>query len=308
VEVERRFSQGIGFQLFYVFTRSLTSSDADGFGPARGNIWRSDGRNQVPEHANLFQYPNELGYSYFPSPPSYQELLKMAYFNSANIPPHRVRFNGIVDLPFGVGKRFGTDVSGAIDQLIGGWQVAFIGDWRSGFWRSVHPSKWKWNVADPSLDKDQRIELTFNGQRQRVHFRGDFDSSKASNIDGGPEALEALVPQDRSRRAVIPAGSDFDNRLILPLEGEGTVNTSITDLYNPLLRNFYMGTGAWVVDLAIFKHFTITEDIRLRFTADFFNFFNNPNDTDPDNSTGLVNLGESLVEPRTIQLSLRLDW
>jgi hypothetical protein len=232
----------------------------------------------------------------------------MAYFNSFSIPPHRIRYNAIIDLPFGVGKQFGTDVSGAIDQLIGGWQVAFIGDWRSGFWRNVIPNKWKWNVADPSLGKGERLEMTIFGERQRLHFRGDFNPDEASNIDGGPEALEALVPPDRSKRAVIPAGSNFDNKLDLPLSADRTYPVGITDLYNPLPRNFFQGTGAWAFDLSIFKHFQITEDVRLRFTADFFNLFNHPNDPEENWETGLVNLGMQVNEPRTIQLSLRLNW
>jgi hypothetical protein len=51
-----------------------------------------------------------------------------------------------------------------------------------------------------------------------------------------------------------------------------------------------------------------SDDIKLRVTADFFNVFNHPNDPDPDRITGLVNLGRQINEPRTIQLSLRLDW
>jgi hypothetical protein len=308
IEVERRFSQGVGFQLFYVFTRSLTSSDASGFSNNLGSINSSSGKNQVPEYSVLFQYPNELGYSNFPSPPSYKELLKMAYFNSANIPLHRVRFNGIVDLPFASGKRFGTNVSNAVNQLNGGWQVAFIGDWRSGFWRSVHPSKWKWNVANPFLKKSERLEMTIYGERQRLHFRGDFDPQDASDVDGGAEALEAVVPSDRNQRAVIQAGTKFNNKLVQPLANGLPFNTSILDLYNPLPRNFFMGAGAWVLDLAIFKHFDISEDICLRLTADFFNVFNHPNDPNPNSATGLINLGVQTNEPRTIQLSLRLDW
>ena len=43
-------------------------------------------------------------------------------------------------------------------------------------------------------------------------------------------------------------------------------------------------------------------------TADFFNVFNRPINSDPEQITGLVNLGEQINEPRIIQLSLQLNW
>jgi len=39
-----------------------------------------------------------------------------------------------IDLPFGRGKHFGQKRFRGLDALIGGWQVATIGDWRSGNW------------------------------------------------------------------------------------------------------------------------------------------------------------------------------
>ena len=43
---------------------------------------------------------------------SYDERLRLGdSSNSTTIPPHRIRYNAIVDLPFGKGKRFGTDTA-----------------------------------------------------------------------------------------------------------------------------------------------------------------------------------------------------
>ena len=114
IEVERRFSDGVGFQAFYVYTRALTSTDAGGFTHGGVNV-NSTGGARVPSFTNLYQFTNPVG-EHFTSSPSFDELLSFAYFNSANIPAHRVRFNGIVDLPFGRGKRFGTDFLVKIDK------------------------------------------------------------------------------------------------------------------------------------------------------------------------------------------------
>jgi hypothetical protein len=69
-------------------------------------------------------------------------------------------------------------------------------------------------------------------------------------------------------------------------------------------RNFFQGPGSWNQDLSVFKNFSITETVRLRFAADFFTAFNHPVDVIPNASTGLQDLSTQLNEPRIIQLSL----
>ena len=76
--------------------------------------------------------------------------------------------------------------------------------------------------------------------------------------------------------------------------------------WNP--RNFYLGPHSWNQDLSIFKYFDSTERIRIRFTSDFFNFFNHPNDLSPNGTTGLQDLSQQTNDPRIIQFSLRLEW
>jgi hypothetical protein len=295
-EVERRFSEGIGFQFFYVYSRSLTTAD-------NSYDINATAGGMVPEYANLYQYPNPVG-AHFSSPPNHDELLKMVYFNSANIPPHRIRFNGIVDLPFGRGKHWGTDVSGPLNQLIGGWQVAFIGDWRSGFWRSV--TRGSGIFRNPLIRSADRIEMTIFNQRQLLWLAGDFDPGLATATTGN---LEAYVPPNRSQRAIHPYGENFDNRVPQPL-ADGTARTTNVLLghYHPYPRNFYMGPRSWNFDFSIFKSITFAEDVNVRLTADFFNIFNHPNNPDPNQTTGLVNLGIQINEPRVVQFSLRVDW
>jgi len=40
----------------------------------------------------------------------------------------------------------------------------------------------------------------------------------------------------------------------------------------------------------LFKNLSLTERLKLRITADFFNFFNHPNDVNPNSTTGLQDL------------------
>ena len=194
-EIERRFSNGLAFQYFYTFTRSLTTSDAGGFESGGGAINSTNGVFQVPENIQLLGGGNL----------DYDQRLRLGYQNSTNIPPHRMRWNVVYDLPFGKGKKFGGDVDKAVDLLIGGWQVAGIGDWRSGQWMGV--SSGLYLFGNPSLTADQRLDLKYAGRNQRLYWAGDFNPLLATNVDQA--ALQALVPLDRSKRHRSPGGRDF---------------------------------------------------------------------------------------------------
>lgn len=304
IELQRRFANGVGFQVYYVYSRSLATTDSNGFESGNTSINSGAGGGAVPENHQLFGSPSL----------SYDERLRLVYFNSTNVPPHRIRYNAIVDLPFGRGKKFGGGASGWLNQVIGGWQVSTLGEWRSGLWLSVNPAFYQF--GDPSLDSNERVELTIFGRRRRLWFRGFFDPTTATNVTGG--SLTALVPVDRSQRIVRQLGPNVNNQLPQLLANGTTRFTPIGELYNPSRRAGIIGPGAWNVDLSLFKNFSFSEKGNVRFTADFFNFLNHPNDVNPDLTTGLQDLTQQTVigqnapgavnSPRTIQLSVRIDW
>ena len=294
IELERRFAKGVAFQWFYVFTSSFTTTDSGGFDAGNSSINSGGGGGQVPENAQLFGAPNL----------SYDQRLRLVYFRSTNVPIHRIRYNAIVDLPFGKGKMIGGNAKGFANHVIGGWQVAAIGDWRGG--NRLSPAAGLYQFGDLRIDPDQRVELTFSGLRQRLWFKGDFNPASATNVTGGN--LLALIPLDRGQRAAHPLGPLFNNQLPLTLANGTVRNVPIAELYNYSPRANIIGPGAWNADVALFKNFKFREQGNFRFTADFFNIFNHPNDANPDLTTGLQNLGVQTNGPRTIQLSLRLDW
>jgi hypothetical protein len=188
-EVERRYSNGLGFQWFYTFARVLTTSDAGGFTSGNGSINSTGGgAYQVPENIQILDAPNL----------SYSERLNLGYYNSANVPAHRMRWNGIYTLPFGRGKKYGTDVSRGWDAVIGGWELAFIGDWRSGNWLSVASSRYLF--GDPTLSADERLLMTYGGRQQRLWFRGDMNPLLASDVDQGQRELERSQLLQRAGR------------------------------------------------------------------------------------------------------------
>ncbi|MEP7270007.1 MAG: TonB-dependent receptor [Acidobacteriota bacterium] len=292
IELERRFSKGVAFQWFYVFTSSLTTTDSGGFDAGNSAINSGAGGGQVPENVQLFGAPNL----------SYDERLRLVYFRSTNIPQHRIRYNAIFDLPFGRGKRMGGNAPGFVNHVIGGWQVAAIGDWKSGN-RLSSPL---YQFGDLRLSEDQRVEMTIFGLKQRLWFKGDFDPSLATGVTGGN--LTALIPLDRGQRVARPLGPNFNGQIPLTLANGTVRNVPIAELYNYSPRANIIGPGAWNADVALFKNVKFREQGNVRFTADFFNIFNHPNDVNPNLTTGLQNLGVQANGPRTIQLSLRVDW
>ena len=191
--------------------------------------------------------------------------------------------------------------------MAGKWQPSVTGGVDSG----VALRGNKFQSGNPALDADQRVELTFNERPQRLWFRGDFDPTQATNVTGGD--LEALIPADRSQRVVRPFGPDCDgsyqtNRLAVHFADNTCYNAGSGDFFNPGRRANLIGPGAWNTDISIFKNFKFKEIANVRFTADFFNAFNHPNDIDPDAATGLQDLSRQANEPRIIQFSLRVDW
>src|ERR1043166_7661204 len=189
-----------------------------------------------------------------------------------------------------------------MNAVVGGWQLATIGDWRSGTWLSGNASEYMF--GNPALSPDQRLTLTFNGRPQRLYFAGDFNPLLATNVS--QQALQALVPVNRGARVSHPVGAAFDNRLPEPLANGTVRNTSITDTLSWNSRAFFQGPRAWNTDVSVFKNFSFTESVKLRFTADFFNFFNHPNDLSPNSTTGLQDLSQQTNEPRIIQFLPRL--
>ena len=58
----------------------------------------------------------------------------------------------------------------------------------------------------------------------------------------------------------------------------------------------------------MYKYFDIMERVKLRFSGDFFNMFNHPNNPNPNTTTGLVNLSIQTNDPRIVQFSARLEF
>lgn len=301
IALERRFSSGLAYQIFYAYTHAMTTNDTGGFTSGSASISANvtDGINggsaaAVPESQEIFGNPNM----------TFDQRMRLGYTNSSQVPPQRLTWNGIYELPFGKGKKYRGDAGRGLDALIGGWQLGFIGTWNHGFWMGV-PST-EFIFKNPALSSDQRLNMTIFGRNQQLWYAGDFDPTLATNVDQAK--LTALVPVARGSRAIHPLGPSFDNRLPQTLANGTVLLTSITDNVSWNARNFMLGPPSWNQDLSIFKYLTITERFRMRLSSDFFNAFNHPNNRNPAQTTGLIDLSRQANAPRIIQLGARLEW
>lgn len=107
VRTEKRFSKGLSFLAAYTWSHSLDEAS----------------------NANLGAQNND-GYRWFKHP-------EWEHGNSDFDIRHRFVLSYLYELPFGHGKRFGSNASGAADRIIGGWQLGGITSISTGGWFTV---------------------------------------------------------------------------------------------------------------------------------------------------------------------------
>jgi len=153
---------------------------------------------------------------------------------------HQANLNWIWDLPFGQGRRFGTNANGVVNQIIGDWSISGLTRWTSGFpfsvqnCRSCWPTNWNLQGNATLIDPNNRPET----------------GVVRNAVDNRPSAW---VDPENAR--------DFF-RFSLPGEaGE---------------RNIFRGDGYFNIDLSVTKAWNLFSDTRLRFRWDVFNVTNTP--------------------------------
>jgi hypothetical protein len=185
---------------------------------------------------------------------------------------HLVNVNGIWELPFGRGKAFGSNASGWVEQLIGGWQISGIYTYRSG--------------------------LPFSTTTGSFPVGFVFDSPAVLTGD----ASSLLIGIDPNQ----PSVQFFADRAAALAALRNPVGGEIGQ------RNNLRGPTFWNVDLGIAKSFRLPwEGHRIQFRADAFNAFNHNSFGLPNaniNSGNFGNITTSSSIPREIQFALRYDW
>jgi Carboxypeptidase regulatory-like domain/TonB dependent receptor len=207
VHLEKRMSHGLEFGVSYTYAHALDDASS----ASLGSLNNGDFRNQL-------QPGLEYGSSDF-------DLRQ------------RFTVNYAYQLPFGRGQALGGNASGAMNQLIGNWQVAGIVTAQTGNWFTITDA-----VTNVS---------TVDGGGTVGYYE------VRPNVVGNPNGKPCL------------AGTIFNTCAF--------VNNSIYYTFGDAGRNIVRGPGLQDWDFSIFKMFPISEQRRFEFRTEFFNIWNHVN-------------------------------
>ncbi len=261
-KLQRRFENGLFLINSFTWSRGISLSSAD---LENGN---GDGA--------LINAANPLGDR---GPSGYNQPLN----NTTSV---------IYDLPFGRGRRFGSNAPGWQQQLLGGWQLTGI------------------NVVTSGVP----INLTYTASSSQVVSTTSVAYQLRPNLTGNPKQVygQTLVKTASSLGGYLVAGS----AVTVP---------SGTQLFGTAGRNILRGPAFGQFDLAAHKRFAITpERIGLQFRLEAFNVLNSTNYISPTTNVATVNgttgvptfnssfgtfTGSTSVYPsRQVQVALRLEF
>lgn len=192
---------------------------------------------------------------------------------------HRFVAYGVLEVPFGKGRKFGSSTPTAVDLVAGGWQVSWNLFAKSGYGFTPW---WGCNNCGPAT--------LGNIYATSIDPIGGFSS-------GGFRPLVVGNPNQKS-------GDRYFNPDALGLP---PVGADLFDNPNVAKRNLLRGPGTWGANLGIAKNFSFGEKVKMRLGAEFNNIFNHRLlSPDFDTSLGISNLGtfDIRVNPTTRKVEI----
>jgi outer membrane receptor protein involved in Fe transport len=273
VELRRRYAQGLQFQTSYVFGKAYISD------------WET------------FRLPQ-------------------FYIRDAGTPgdvTHQFKANIVYDLPFGQGRRFGSNANPVVERIIGGWQIGLSTRIQSG------------RLLD--LGNVRLAGMTENDVQKMFKLRFDNEGKKVW-----------MLPQDVIDNTILAfsvspttasgyAGASPTGRYFMPANGPDCIEVDPGN--NSVGSGDYgqCGTRSLVVtgpmfqqhDIRISKRTRIKGTVDFEFAAEMLNAFNQANFVPAPATAGTPMIGSTLANyevttltgtntSRVIQLVTRINW
>jgi hypothetical protein len=205
--------------------------------------------------------------------PDYEER-----FNDTHL-PHRLVVNGIWELPFGRGRRFGNDSNAVVNGLVGNWSVSFIYNWQSG-----RPNLTMGNVY-------------YNGDITRLETRYSKDPTQPVFDTSGFYFHDAAV---QTNGVDDPAKQRADQRIqlvsnirTLPSRWDGFRGQAYTNWDMSFVKGLELGRVRAQIHIELYNAFN---DV----------FYNTPNLSPTSADFGKVSSQNNL--PRNIQIGMKLIY
>jgi hypothetical protein len=222
---------------------------------------------------------------------------------------HRVSFNGLVDVPFGKGRHFLKNSNRLLDALIGGYQIAFTGTVVS---QSFQVATGNFGATSPVKEYKSSVPVTdcrsgvcrpaymwFNG-----YLAPTVINAATRGVQGVPaDYTPYLAPINNT------PGVNAANNVSRHANGQ-QVTTAFSpgpSGNRPYNAFVLQGPKNFQTNISLYKEFSITERLRLRFNVDAFNAFNIQGLVNP-NATEGFSAPASYWTPRQIQFTGRLSF
>jgi len=308
LEINHRYSNGSAFQWFYVLGNAIATVTA--------NSNSSGSQNLIPLDTNLYlpgTVPSGLG--------AMQRFLY--YQRDTSFPKHHMGWNFIVDLPFGRGKAIGRNTGRLLNTVIGGWQITGNGGITSN-WNALPSGNWANFSALQMYGKDTPVKnctsgvcidgyLWYNAYIPANLINRTNAAGVCTGVCGIPSGYKPIstplypTPADGGNRSDPLFNFYETNTAFITLKNGNTVQTAYNNGLNPLRNQYFLGPFAYSQNASMFKSFSFTESIRLRFEANFSNVFNAQGLNQPG-TYGISSLQTSAKAARSLQFGLRLYW
>lgn len=247
--LRRRLSQGLMFTTSYTWSHTIDNSNG-AFSATGGG-----GRIFVDANGN--------------------PLLSLNNGNSDQDIRHSFVFASMYEIPFGKGRRFGTDLPKGLDYVIGGWQ-----------WNNI-----------VTLQTGTPIDLNVNGILSQGN-RPDVSGPLSAKVVHGSACISANANA---------CGVITGNFTKPPVSGGNYARAGT------LGRNYLYGPGYHTWDTGMMKDIGITERLKMEFRADVFNLLNHPQfqngsfNTNVNTGTGTTNGAQTrFSSERQMQFAFRL--
>jgi len=209
------------------------------------------------------------------SPQSFDNFAAERGFHSQT-PRHRLTYAAIWELPFGKGRRFGTNWNALTNGILGGWQISTITTARTGLPVNV-------GLAQVGIDPRTGQTYRFFG-RNGGQLRPDRVGNPQSGIDPKVDRFRFL---------------DVNAYRVQTINTPGNA-----------ARNSAWGPELFTFDATLVKRFPIRERVSLDFRAEGYNLFNTVNFDRPNSTYGGTTFGQisSAGDARIIQLAIRVAF
>ena len=232
LSVNRRSVSGLSTNMQYTLGRS------------RGNTGGSNEANTAANNAN----PNTLA--------------DFDYDNGYNNFDVRHTFNVsmLYSLPFGRGKKFGSDAGSVAEALLGGWDIGGIVNARSGL---------------PVPVQIVRPDVVYRDGSGNVFANPAADRVAIINTPGGGASRNVRRPD------LVPGVDPYIKSGGLLFLNPAAFATPAPGQFGNLERNSIHGPGSKQVDMFLSKHFSMGGKANMEFRAEVFNVFDTVNFANP---------------------------